>query len=128
MEIIELRKNFECEWNIDGDPGGWSNYQNLPLCVEGGSISGTASVKVDHGTNLSTVTYPDAVADTGYEFSAWDVTEGTGTGDMIITASFTEKAPAEFFVFEEDADTTYVVKSTVTTNLYFKQAHSPPLR
>ncbi|MBQ7048935.1 MAG: N-acetylmuramoyl-L-alanine amidase [Clostridia bacterium] len=97
-----------------------NTYTVTFVAGEGGSISGTASVKVDHGTNLSTVTYPDAVADTGYEFSAWDVTEGTVTGDMIITASFTEKAPAEFFVFEEDADTTYVVKSTVTTNLYFK--------
>ncbi len=87
----------------------------------GGTLTGTTSVQVAYGTDLSTVTYPTPVANDGYEFSAWDVTSGIVTVDTTITASFSEVVvAAEHFTFAEGADNTYVTVDATKGLLIFK--------
>lgn len=90
-----------------------------------GTLNGTTSVSVAYGTDLSTVTFPEAVANDGYEFSAWSATSGVITVDTTVTATFTAKAvePSyDHFTAAEGADLTNVVVSTTTDYIYFKAA------
>lgn len=54
-----------------------------------GSITGeTTEITVDTGTDLTTLTFPEYSANTGYQFDSWSQTTGTITSDTTITASF----------------------------------------
>lgn len=104
-----------------------AQYEQIMVTVsfvagEGGSLTGTTSVSVAYGTDLSTVTFPTAVADDNYEFSAWSQTSGVITADITVTATFTEVAdtPAEFFVFADGVDTTNYVVSTTNPYIYIR--------
>ncbi|MBQ3195828.1 MAG: dockerin type I repeat-containing protein [Clostridia bacterium] len=86
-----------------------------------GSLTGTTSVTVAYGTDLSTVTFPEAVAADGYEFDAWSATSGAIKVDTTVTASFKEIPVAvDHFTFAEGADSANVVVSTDGNTIYFK--------
>lgn len=102
-------------------------YEDVKVTVtftagEGGSLSGTTSVEVVYGTDLSTVTFPEAVAADGYEFDAWSQTSGALTADTTVTASFKliPVVEADFFVFADTADTTYIVLDEAAGTITFK--------
>ena len=70
-----------------------------------GSVTGSLAVKKGTTFNASgnTLTFSDgqkvtAAPDAGYNFSRWDPPGGTVTGDMTITAVFTEKSATDFTV------------------------------
>jgi len=75
--------------------------------------------------NLQTVGHgmaavaPEAPAKEGYTFTSWDVDFSSVTSDLVVNAVY-EKTEESFFEFTESADTTNIVKSEVTDNLYFK--------
>jgi len=89
-------------WNIN-------SYTVTFIAGEHGSLEGEASLTVKYGTNIANLTYPLAVADAGYKFASWDVTSGTVSGDITITASF-EYDEAQWFtvtyVIPENANST----------------------
>ncbi len=108
-------------WDVDfsaitGDLEVNAIYEDVKLTVtfvagEGGAITGTASVEVVYGTDLSTVTFPAYAANEGYEFDAWSQTSGAITADTTVTASFKAVVveEADFFVFADGADTSIFV-------------------
>jgi uncharacterized repeat protein (TIGR02543 family) len=91
----------------------------------------TYTVKfVDHdGTVLSTqtvnygaaATAPANPTRTGYTFTGWDKSFTKITGNLTVTAQYTQNAaPAEFFTFASGADTTYVSINETNGYLVFK--------
>ena len=91
----------------------------------------TYTVKfVDHdGTVLSTQTVNYGAAATapanptrdGYTFTGWDKAFSNITGNLTVTAQYTQNAaPAEFFTFASGADTTYISIEADNGYLVFK--------
>ncbi len=54
----------------------------------GGVLDGNTFVKVTHGTAIADVLHPTPVADEGFRFVGWDITEGVVTGEITIVAHF----------------------------------------
>ncbi len=88
-------------WNIN-------SYTVYFAAGEHGTLDGTIELTVVYGTEYSSITYPIPVADAGYKFDAWSVTEGKVTGDTTITASFVYDASQWFTV-------TYVIPENGTS-------------
>jgi len=111
---------------VAGDITVTAQYEQIMVTVTfvagaNGSLNGTTSVSVAYGTDLSTVTFPEAVAADGYEFDAWSATSGAIKVDTTVTASFKEVAVAvDHFTFADGADTANVVVSATTDYIYFK--------
>ncbi len=80
------------------------------VASEGGYIDGEASFTVPYGTELSTVVFPNAVANDGYTFGSWDKTEGIITENTVITAYFVKTHLVTFVDHDgKELDTQYVV-------------------
>ncbi len=113
---------------VSGDMIVTAQYEQIMVTVTfvagaNGSLNGTTSVSVAYGTDLSTVTFPEAVAADGYEFDAWSATSGAIKADTTVTASFKEVAvdtPAEFFVFADGADTALFAFGADTGYFYIR--------
>ncbi len=86
----------------------------------GGTLTGGLTAQVPYGTDLSTLTFPTPVASEGYEFDAWSATSGALKADTTVTASFKEVAVADFFVFADTADTTYITVDETAGTIVFK--------
>lgn len=90
-------------------------YYNVTFVAgNGGTLSGTTTVSVEAGTDLSTVTFPTATANTGYDFVAWDKTSGAINSDTTVTASFAIKTFTVTFV--AGANGTLSGTTTATVN------------
>ncbi len=99
---ITADTNISASWNIN-------SYTVTFVAGDYGSLDGETSLTVEYGTYIASLTYPLAVADAGYKFASWDVTSGTVSGDITITASF-EYDEAQWFtvtyVIPENASST----------------------
>ncbi len=113
--------------NITADTVVTALYEDVMVTVtfvaaEGGAITGTASVEVVYGTDLSTVAFPAYAANEGYEFDAWSQTSGALTADTTVTATFKliPVVEADFFVFADTTDTTNIVLDETAATITFK--------
>ncbi|MBQ3196202.1 MAG: InlB B-repeat-containing protein, partial [Clostridia bacterium] len=98
--------------NITGDLTVTAQYEinkyTVSFVAEGnGSLSGTTELTVEYGTEISGLTYPEAVAEHGYKFVGWDIVDGTVEGDTVITGTF-----------EKDESLWYTVKFESTVGGY----------
>jgi len=75
------------------------------------------SQTVEHG---AAATAPEAPVVEGFEFKGWDVAFDNVTGDLTVSAIYEEVvAPAEFFTFADNADTTYIALDRTNDIIYF---------
>ena len=80
------------------------------------------------GTTLKTetvleggaATAPEAPVVDGYTFTGWDVAFDNVTSDLTVTAQYEVAEVAEFFVFAEGADVTYISIDEANAYLIFK--------
>ena len=89
-------------------------YDVTFVAGNGGTLSGTTTVSVEAGTDLSTVTFPTATPNTGYDFVAWDKTSGAINSATTVTASFAIKTFTVTFV--AGANGTLSGTTTATVN------------
>ena len=87
----------------------WSINSFIVTFVAGehGSLEGETEVTVEYGTDIENLNYPLAIADAGYKFAAWDITSGTISKDITITASF-EYDESQWFTV------TYIIPENAT--------------
>ncbi len=113
--------------NITADTVVTAVYEDVMITItfaagEGGSITGATTAEVVYGTDLSTVTFPAYAANDGYEFDAWSQTSGALTADITVTATFKllPVEEADFFVFADGVDSTYIAVDEAAGTITFK--------
>lgn len=113
---------FPYEWNdfaeVGDQIGGFVLETPMEYTVTFKDWDGT-TLKTQTVNYGSAATAPPNPSRTGYTFTGWDKSFSSITADLVVNAVY-EKTEESFFEFTETADTTNIVKSEVTTNLYFK--------
>lgn len=77
---------------VESDLAFTALFDRAPVVVTfsavGGSITGTSSVTVPYGTDAADVALPDALADKGYVFGAWQLPQGPLYKDAVFVCEF----------------------------------------